>query len=321
MSELRQLLVQHPKGVTLEEIAAHLHVTERSARRYLAELSFDLESEVERPSGQKRWRIPAVDLPRRVSMRRTQAYALLAAKPLFSTMFGSTLYEEIDLAAQTLLAVARRPGRGPNAGVHGGDLEERFRYVPFAPKDYGSHVEDLDAIFEAVAELRPLSLRYPADDDGELVRRTVHPLALVLYKDAIYCIAKDPRTQRVTALALDSVRSARTLEEESFEIPEDFVLEDYVQGQFGLWRTEGAVHEVVVELDATVADNVLTRTVHPTQRVEPVDGGVRLTFEIGDLTEVVTWILGFGSLARVLAPTELSDRVQRELERALERYR
>lgn len=319
MSELRRLLVQHPKGVTLDEIAAHLHVSHRSARRYLAELSFDLESESEGPAGQKRWRIPAVDLPRRVAMRRTQAYALLAAKPLFAPMAGSTLYEEIDLAAQTLLAVARRPGRGPNAGVRG-HLEERFRYVPFAPKDYAARAEDLDAMFQAVADLRPLSCRLPRASDGVLERRVVHPFALVLYKDAIYCIAEDASTGRVDAVELDAVRSARTLEDEHFDIPDDFVVDDYVQGQFGLWRAEGETHEVVIELDTSVADNVLTRAVHPSQRVEEIAGGVRLTFEIADLTEVATWVLGFGSLARVVAPEALSARVREELTRALALY-
>lgn len=319
MSELRQLLVQHPKGVTLEEIAAHLHVSQRSARRYLAELTFDLEYESEGAAGQKRWRIPAVDLPRRVAMRRTQAYALLAAKPLFSTMVGSTLYEEIDLAAQTLLAVARRPGRGPNAGVRG-HLEERFRYVPFAPKNYAASAEDLDALFQAVADLRPLSCRCPRASDGVLERRLVHPFALVLYKDAIYCIAADASTGRVDALPLDAVRSARTLDDEHFTIPDDFALDDYVQGQFGLWRADGEPHQVVIELDTSVADNVLTRAVHPTQRVEEIEDGVRLTFEIADLTEVATWVLGFGSLARVVAPDVLRTRVTEELTRALARY-
>ncbi|HZO16459.1 MAG TPA: WYL domain-containing protein, partial [Polyangiaceae bacterium] len=143
MSELRRLLHLHPSGVTLLEIAAHLRVTPRSARRYLRELSYDLEAVPERPGGQKRWRIPAVDLPRRVAVRRTQAYALLAARGLFDSMRGSTLYEEIDLAVQTLLGVARRPGRGPNSGVADAQLEQRFRYLPFAPKDYSHKSEDL----------------------------------------------------------------------------------------------------------------------------------------------------------------------------------
>jgi predicted DNA-binding transcriptional regulator YafY len=45
-----------------------------------------------------------------------------------------------------------------------------------------------------------------------------------------------------------------------------------------------------------------------------------MTMMIGDLTELATWILGFGETARVVEPPELVDRVTRELEGALLHY-
>ena len=39
-------------------------------------------------------------------------FALLAARRLFEPLRGTALFEEIDLAAQRLLGIARRPGRG-----------------------------------------------------------------------------------------------------------------------------------------------------------------------------------------------------------------
>ena len=48
MSELRQLLHQYPRGLTLAEISEQLGVTTRSARRYLRELRLDLEAVLER---------------------------------------------------------------------------------------------------------------------------------------------------------------------------------------------------------------------------------------------------------------------------------
>ena len=321
MSELRQLLYQHPKGVTLSEIAAHLDVTQRSARRYLSEIKVDLEAVPERPGGQKRWRIPSVDLPRRVAIRRTQAYALLAARRLFQSIRGSTLYEEIDLAAQTLLGVARRPGRGANAGVADAQLERRFLYLPFAPKDYSDRAEDLDNVFQAVADLRPLECRYPDPQTGAMQRLHVHPYALLLYKDAIHCLAYDTATDEVRDLLLDALIDTRVQDDERFDLPEDFCVETYVQGQFGIWPTGSEVQQVEIHFDASVRDYVLTRQVHPSQRTESLgDGGVRMVLELGDLTEVASWILGFGSQAEVLAPYSLRERVAAELARAMARY-
>ena len=317
MRLLRQLLHTSPKGITLGDIAKRLHVTTRSARRYIRELGDDVEAIPERPGGEKLWRIPPVDQPRRVLVRRTQAYALLATRGLFEPMRGSTLYEEIGLAAQTLLGVARRPGRGPNAVLADAKLEQRFRYLPFAPKDYTDHAETLDTVFQAVSDLRPLRCRC-----AQGMRLTIHPYALLFYKDAIHCLAFDPEQQLVRTLPIDGISNARCLDEPRFDIPEDFDVDDYVQGQFGLWRSDGPCKRVVIDLDASISDYALTRSVHPSQVVEQLgDGNVRLSFDIADLTEVTSWILGFGSLAKVVAPTELIDAVRAQLQQALDRYR
>ena len=323
MSQLRALLHRHPKGVTLNEIAAHLQVTPRSARRYLKEINrkLELDAIAERPSGQKRWRIPPVDLPRRVAVRRTQAYALLAARALFEPMRGSTLYEEIDLAEQTLLGVARRPGRGPNAGIVGAALEQRFLYLPFAPKNYSQRAEELDNLFQSVANLCPLRCRYPRALDGALESVVMHPYALLLYKDAIYCIGFHNGTGQIATFALDAMRDSQCVDDEHFELPADFSVSDYAQGQFGLWRQGDQRHDVEIDFHASVADHVQTRQVHPTQRNQPLeDGGVRVHLELSDLTEVAAWVLGFGSRARVVDPPELREQVRSELARSLAQY-
>ncbi|MEM9694860.1 MAG: hypothetical protein AAGA56_20110, partial [Myxococcota bacterium] len=89
MQELRTLLAQHPRGLTLHDVAQCLHVTTRSARRYLQAIEVELEATTDRPGGTKRWRIPSTELPRRVTLRPMQAYTLLAARPVFETLRGS----------------------------------------------------------------------------------------------------------------------------------------------------------------------------------------------------------------------------------------
>ena len=100
------------------------------------EREYDLESVPSRGGGPLLWKVRSGEMPRKVELRRTQAYALLAARRLFEPMRGSALFEEIDLAVGKLLAFAQRPGRGPNAGLADARLEERFLYLPHAPKNY-----------------------------------------------------------------------------------------------------------------------------------------------------------------------------------------
>jgi predicted DNA-binding transcriptional regulator YafY len=319
---LRALLQRHPRGMTLYEMARELGVTPRSMRRYLAEVGreLDLISATTRPGGPLRWRLATGDAPRRVEVRRTQAYALLAARRLFEPMKGSTLYEEIDLAAQKLLGVARRPGRGPNAGVAEARLEDRFLYLPFAPKDYAAHTEALDDLFQSVADLRPLTCLYRRARDGREERIVIHPYAMVLYKDAIYCVGLHVARGEVRTFLLDRMRDTECAVTERFALPPAFSIDDHFQGQFGIW-SGGKPQRVVIDFDERVTDFVRTRKVHKSQKLTALpDGGVRLTMHIADLTELATWVLGFGETARVVEPDDLAERVRRELEGALRRY-
>jgi predicted DNA-binding transcriptional regulator YafY len=322
LDALRALLQRHPKGLTIYELARELDVTPRSLRRYLVEVKRELElvSTTSRPGGARLWRLAPGDAPRRVEVRRTQAYALLAARRLFEPMRGSTLYEEIDLAAQRLLGVARRPGRGPNAGVADARLEERFLYLPFAPKDYASRTEELDDLFQAVADLRPLTCRYRRAKDGREEKIVIHPYAMVLYKDAIYCVGLHVARDEIRTFLLDRMRDTECAVSERFALPPGFSIDEHFQGQFGIWRG-GEPRRVVIDFDPRVAEFVRTRNVHPSQEIVALpSGGVRLAITIGDLTEVATWILGFGETATVIEPTDLADRVKKELQGALARY-
>lgn len=322
IDNLRSLLARHPRGLTIYELARELDVTPRSMRRYLAEIRRDLDlvCETDRPGGTRRWRLAPGEVPRKIEVRRTQAYALLAARRLFEPMKGSTLYEEIDMAAEKLLGVARRPGRGPNAGVADARLEDRFLYLPFVGKDYASHTEALDDLFQAVADLRPLRCRYRRSRDGAEERVTIHPYAMVLYKDAIYCVGKHLGHGGIRTFLLDRMSDTECSATERFDLPPDFQVDDYFQGTFGIFRG-GPTSSVVIDFDARVAEFVLARRVHPSQVLTPLpEGGVRLAMTIGDMTELGTWILGFGDTARVVEPPELVDRVRRELAGALARY-
>jgi len=342
MDRLRDILTRQPGGMTLYEMAEVLQVTPRTMRRYMKELlrEFELTSVQTRGGGPLRWRIPQSELPRKVELRRTQAYALLAARRLFEPMAGSTLYEEIDLAINKLLVISRRPGRGPNAGRADARLEERFLYLPYAPKNYKDHTEELDDLFQATADLRPLSLRYrgravdaaasdKAPEKGssrdhaareQNERITIHPYALVLHRDSIYCVGFHVAKQAVRTFVLDRMADTQIHHTEHFDLPDDFAIDEYFQGELGMFKS-GERHKVVVDFDAQGAEYARMRTVHPTQKLSPLPGGgVRLTMTVGSLLPVTSWVLEWGQRAKVVGPPELVSRVEAELRAALDQY-
>jgi predicted DNA-binding transcriptional regulator YafY len=323
LDRLRELLERHPRGLTLYELAALLRVTPRTMRRYLKEIEreYELDPVAPRRGGALVWRVRPSEIPRKVELRRTQAYALLAARRLFEPMRGSTLFEEIDLATNKLLAFAQRPGRGPNAGLADARLEHRFLYLPHAPKNYAEKTEELDDLFQAVSDLRPLSLLYRSGGKREEERITIHPYAMVLHRDSIYCVGHHVERGEIRTFVLDRMRDTQCAFTERFELPPEFDVDEYFQGEFGIWK-DSRRHKVVIDFDAHAAEYVRMRRVHATQKLASIaGGGVRLTMTVGNLTQVTSWILEWGQRARVVEPRELVERVTVELENALANYR
>jgi predicted DNA-binding transcriptional regulator YafY len=116
------------------------------------------------------------------------------------------------------------------------------------------------------------------------------------------------------------MRDTQCAVSERFDLPADFVVDQYFQGEFGIWR-DTTPHKVVVEFDAQAADYVRMRTVHASQKLQSIaGGGLRLTMTVGNLTPVVSWVLEWGGRARVVEPPELIERVKGELEAALALY-
>ena len=113
-------------------------------------------------------------------------------------------------------------------------------------------------------------------------------------------------------------------EAERFDLPADFALGEWLQGDFGVARAPRTV-KILVEFEPRVADGVRGRKVHPSQRLAVADDGrVRASLSVPEeptlLAAVRAWVLGFGAGARVLEPRELADDVADELRRAAARY-
>ncbi len=297
-----------------------LHVTTRSVRRYLKELSrvTELESIPTLPGAAHEWRIKPSERGRAVALRRTQAYGLLAPRAVFDIFKGSALYDELDIGLGMIATLAQRPTRARSGGDIPTDqrLEERFCYLPFPPRGYAGRGELLDELFRAVAESRETKTRVAESDE----HFTLHPYALVVFHGELYCIGKNIEGERIEVFAFDRIAEAVPSEKRRFVVPEDFDLNAYVHGPFGVHAPD-ALQRVTIEFDVQTAPEIRSRKWHATQRLATApDGRVRLTFLISDLDPVRAWVLGYGQHARAIEPAVLVESLQTELRRALARY-
>ena len=309
------VLEGHAQGVTLEELAAVMRCSTRSVQRYVHSLrdQLGLEAVPTTPGGPNRWRIKPSERGRAITLRRTQAYLLLAARKAFEPLRGSALYDELDVAHRELLQVAERPLRAAHTVdiQPGARLDERVVIVPYPARSYVANGGDLDEIFRAAAELRVVRFRA----DGRHVR--VCPYVLAIHNGSVDCIGLDIDRNEVRVFPLDVIREAE-IDNRRFELPADLDPERLVFGAFGSVPS-GDGRRAVIEFDAGVAAaEVRSRKHHPDQRVATSkDGRVRLALPIGNRGTLVRWVLGFGSAARVVEPDDLAELVREELRQAL----
>jgi predicted DNA-binding transcriptional regulator YafY len=313
---MRELLAAHGQGATIEELATVMRVSKRSVRRYLQNLQekLGLEAVPTVPGGPNRWRFKPSERGRTVTLRRTQAYLLLAARRAFEPLRGSALFDELDVAHRQLLQMAERPLRTAHTvDIHENSrLEDRVVVVPYPARSYVANGGDLDEIFRAAAELRVVRFGF----GKERVRAC--PYVIALHLGSVHCVALDLEREAVRDFPLDQIRDA-AVEQARFTLPHDFDPERLVLGAFGPVPIEDR-RRAVIEFDARVADEVRSRKHHPDQRVATArDGRVRLALPVGDRTALVRWILSYGSAARVIEPGDVREVVRDELRAALQR--
>ena len=327
LARLRTALEEQPKGLTLEEIAMYLKVTERSARRYLRELDgtklnekFEmLDAVATRPGGPLRWRLKPSELGRSVTLRRAQAYALLATRGDFDVLRGSALHDEIDLAMGQIAKIVQRPFRTSRTEISGENrLESRFLFANKVPRSYSARGEDLDELFRAIADLRVIHYR----PRGQRAEATFCPYAMVMHDGAIFVIGaagSKATASEETAIALETMGDIRSNEDTHFQLPDAFDVATWVHGELGVGRIGKA--RFTVDFDARVAEVVKSRRIHPLQRMATApDGRVRLSLPLVDGAAAMAFVLSWGDAARVMDPPELVSDLRAVLSRAAARY-
>ena len=130
LDRLRDVLSRHPKGVSLYELAGALGVSVRTMRRYMVEIEreYDLEALPVKPGGPLLWRIRASEMARKVELRRTQAYALLAARRELSSVSPYRSLQELVTARLAIRSpeCRRVSGRSPRTAWRGSRMRRRL---------------------------------------------------------------------------------------------------------------------------------------------------------------------------------------------------
>ena len=162
---------------------------------------------------------------------------------------------------------------------------------------------------KATLEKRAIAFSYRKLGSEKLETRSLKPYHLTNYLGRWYVIGLDAQRAAIRTFLLSRASEPR-LSQNTFEVPETFSAEDYLGSSFGIYSPSGE-HHVSIRFKSRIAEYVAENTWHPSQTAEYApDGSLTLSFELGSLVEVASWILSWGDGAEALQPPELRQTIR-----------
>ena len=172
----------------------------------------------------------------------------------------------------------------------------------------------------ALVKRKQLTGTYRSPHEPDEVKLQLHPYRLCLVKQAWYLIAQSAEEQTPRTYRVARFKTLRMLEANA-RVPDDFDLKKYFGNAWAVYRGDKS-YDVEIVFAPEVAATVTEVVWHPTQKVhKQKDGSVTLTFMVDGLNEIIRWVLGWGSRAKVIQPNELREMVLAQLHQSLEVYR
>lgn len=149
--------------------------------------------------------------------------------------------------------------------------------------------------------------------------RLVDPYYLRYYQGVWYLVGFCHLRKEYRFFALDRI-SKITCTNHDFHPREDFDIEQFMRDSFQLFKGD-ETHDIKIWFSPHQARWIREKQWHPTQELtEQPDGSVILSMTTSGITQVKSWILSFGSEAKVLTPPALVKEIETELDQARKNY-
>jgi proteasome accessory factor B len=310
--EVRALL-NSSGGVTVYEIAERLHISVRTAIRYLRALEDSGERIYDEKEGHRKvWRLMPSAREGVLSLTTSQMVSLFLSRRVFDFLEGTGFKEDLDEIFHQLEAHLKRKDF-----VATKNLERKLFDVNEAPFVFEGRIEDVNDIITALIREERLSAVHVSVGRGKK-DFLIDPYTLLVYKKGLYLAGFSHSHQSVRTFGFDGFRRIDWLKGQGFEYPADFSPAQLVEGAFGLFI--GPKTRVRILFDEKVARYVRRRQWHPSQVIEKAANGVVLTLEVRGTVELLSWVLGFGDKAEILEPESLRAEAMRVLTAANHRY-
>lgn len=319
-------LLRDGEALTQAEMTERLPIeSKRQARRLIDKLEeAGVPLETSRRGRKKEYQLPPEQWETllRLDLTEEEALALLLAAQAANSGLGpAPLKEALRGATHALVdgfptSVATFEPRSLMSQVHFGEAAS----VEIDPSVFTDLVD-------ALANRRSIAIDYySASSDRLYEGREVDPLGLAMRGDAWMCVAYDHRNEERRDFNLTRIEAVRPRRPESnggdYRIPEDFDLEDHFLGRFESLDAD-EIQEVRLLVEPEAVPYFRSKAYHRTQQIHEEGGGkeqVVVSYEVAGLEEIAAFVRSWGTQVKVLAPSELAERIAEDARRMTAQY-
>ncbi len=172
-------------------------------------------------------------------------------------------------------------------------------------------------IIEAVVNSTLVQISYRSAQ-GKESRREVEPLQLVNYQGRWYLLAFCRLRENFRLFHMARIGRMVTLKQKTNKSIED--CKTYLDGVFGIFKGK-ILYTAEILFTKTAAELVRHQHWHKDQEMIEDDKGLILRLPVSDDREIIMKILQYGSMAKVLAPRDLLERVKEEISAMTSSYK
>ncbi|MEN6495747.1 MAG: transcriptional regulator [Thermoguttaceae bacterium] len=312
---LKTLSVRH-HGVTVQEMAQELAVSEKTVRRDLEAFvlaGFPLEEQVGE-HGRKQWRLDPAKYQPGLSFAFDEALALHLAQHLLEPLAGTPFWEAARRAFKKI-----RSALGDRALKYADRFTPLFHQTTIGTSNYAAKGELIDRLMVGIEDRRAVFITYQSLRATEPVSYDIYPYGLAYHHGSLYLVGWSTDHAAIRHWKVDRIEDV-DLTPIPFPWPEGFSLRDHFATSFGVFHGPGDI-PVKIRFSPTVARYVQEKHWHATQKLTPQpDGSLVAEFRLGSTEEVKSWVLSFGKEADVLEPEGLREEIADDCTEMLRRY-
>ena len=179
-------------------------------------------------------------------------------------------------------------------------------------------LEYLDTILHAIKTNHRIRMGYQKFGKEGYVK-TVCPYALKLFHQRWYLLARNDEDQ-MRVYALDRMTMAQ-LTDETFDMPEDFLPQQYFAEYFGVLTDETPMAHVVVRAHRWMPNYLRTLPLHHSQcELTSTPDYTDFSYDIRPTSDFLGELLRHSDGIEVLAPLDLREKIRQMIAETLKRY-